>query len=61
MISYVNFSIAMHGLNLKDDQEVETLRTKIEEAVRAIHPGQRDDSDVEVEVEEHSGTCDDKE
>jgi hypothetical protein len=57
MIPYVYFGVSMHGLQLKNDGEVEALRAKIEEAIRPLHPGIRFDSDVEVETVEHAGLC----
>lgn len=57
MIPYVLFSVAINGLSLKDEFEIEKLRIKIDEAVRGIKPSlvSRFDSDVEVEILEHAG------
>ncbi len=57
MIPYVNFSVEMHGLSLKDDSEVENLRIKLDKIIRENMPPARFDSDLEVDVIEHAGEC----
>lgn len=55
MMSYVRFSVSLHGLDFKSSKELDDLAAKIKSAVAAIHPALRFDDDVEVEIDEHSG------
>ena len=57
MVTYVNLDVSIHGLQLKDDSELETFRLSIESIFRKLHPSLRFESDVVVEIVEHSGAC----
>ena len=57
MIPYASFEVQMFSLEIKDDNELGLLRDKIEQAVKAIHPEMKYDSDVNVEILEHAGKC----
>jgi hypothetical protein len=57
MTAYAQFSIAFHGLKFEDCGQLDGIRTALENYALSIHPGLRFDSDVEVEIVEHSGKC----
>jgi len=62
MIEYARFDISFYSLKVLDDNELEKLRGKIEESMNEILPEFNhalpiNDSDIDVEVVEHSGEC----
>lgn len=58
-IVYVGFDVAVHGLDLASESDMEALRKRIKDAVEMQHPkgySNLFESDVEVEITEHAGT-----
>lgn len=57
-IVYVRLDVAIHGLELESDAEMEALRQRVKQLVEEYHPSGYSnimDSDVEVEIAEHAG------
>ena len=58
-ICYVRFDVAIHGMKLESEEEMEAFRQRIKQLVEEHHPvGYSNimDSDyVEVEITEHAG------
>lgn len=57
----VTFDVSVHNVALDSTGEVEAFRTRVENAIREIHPAGKDkilSSDVEVKFVEYSRTPD---
>ena len=54
-ITYIGGTFALHGLEIKSEEELFQLVTKIRAAIREIHTTMRVESDVEFEIEEQAG------
>lgn len=52
---YARFDLSLHGLQLKSEDEMDKVIAAIVDAVRAVHPTLRADSDVELELVETAG------
>lgn len=56
MIVYACFSVSLHRLELRSMEELEALRLRLDEVVRAAGLSTIDfETDIEVEVLEHAG------
>lgn len=59
-ICYVRLDVAISGLKLKSEAEMEKLREQIQEVIENAHPEGISnilDDDVQVEITEHAGNC----